>query len=51
MPLIKMYLTRDPDCEDIQIPEYKSDGASGMDVRAAVNEDITLNPGEIILVP
>ncbi|MBN2713793.1 MAG: dUTP diphosphatase [Planctomycetes bacterium] len=51
MESVKMLVTRDPGTEDIELPAYQSDGASGMDVRAAVDEDITLHPGDIKLIP
>jgi dUTP pyrophosphatase len=37
--------------EDIALPEYGTEGASGLDLRAAVKEPVTLQPGEIRLVP
>ena len=37
--------------EDIALPAYETDGASGMDLRAAVEEEVVLNPGEIKLIP
>ena len=37
--------------EDISLPAYESEGASAMDVRAAVQEQIVLNPGEVKLIP
>ena len=37
--------------EDIALPAYETDGSSGMDLRAAVDEEIVLNPGEIKLIP
>ncbi len=46
-----MLITRDSGAEDIELPEYKSDGASGMDVRAALDAPLTLTPGQIVLVP
>ncbi len=36
---------------DLPLPAYASSGASGMDLRAAVREPITLEPGEIRLIP
>ena len=33
------------------LPEYKSEGASGFDIRACLKEGITLNPGERVLIP
>lgn len=46
-----LQITQDEDCKDIELPEYKTIGSSGMDVRAAIKEDITINPGEIKLIP
>jgi len=37
--------------EDIALPSYETEGASGLDLRAAVNGEVTLRPGEITLVP
>jgi dUTP pyrophosphatase len=37
--------------EDVALPSYETDGASGLDLRAAVDGDLTLHPGEISLVP
>jgi dUTP pyrophosphatase len=36
---------------DIELPSYSTSGSAGMDIRAAVNEDIVLRAGEITLVP
>jgi dUTP pyrophosphatase len=36
---------------DIPLPLYATEGSSGMDIRAAVNSDIKLSPGKIVLVP
>jgi len=36
---------------DIPIPDYATPGSAGMDVRAAITEDIILKPKEIELVP
>ena len=37
--------------EGISLPAYETEGASAMDVRAAVQEQVLLNPGEIKLIP
>jgi dUTP pyrophosphatase len=34
-----------------QIPEYQTDGASGADIRAAIDADMVLQPGQRALVP
>lgn len=36
---------------DISLPQYETEGSSGMDIRAAVEEPIILQPGKGILVP
>jgi len=36
---------------DLPLPCYQSDGSSGLDLRAAVNKDLTLQPGNIELIP
>jgi len=33
------------------MPEYMSEGASGMDLKAAIDNDVVLNPGERQLIP
>lgn len=37
--------------DDIPLPTYATEGAAGMDLRAAVEHPITLAPGERALVP
>jgi dUTP pyrophosphatase len=37
--------------EDLPLPRYMSDGAAGMDLFAAVDEDLTVQPQEAVLVP
>lgn len=36
---------------DIPVPSYSTEGSSGMDIRAAVAQDMFINPGEVQLVP
>jgi dUTP pyrophosphatase len=36
---------------DISLPQYETEGSSGMDIRAAVEKPIILQPGKGILVP
>lgn len=35
----------------IPMPEYATSGSAGMDLRACINEDIALNPGDTSLIP
>ena len=51
MKKVELLITVDKGCEDIELPEYKSTGASGMDVRAAIASTVILRPGEIKLIP
>lgn len=37
--------------EDIPLPAYETNGASAMDIRAAVQDTVILNPGDIKLIP
>lgn len=38
-------------CDDIPVPAYASIHASGLDLRAAVDDEVTIGPGERELVP
>jgi len=51
MAKVKLQIKRKEGCDDIPLPRYMSDGASGMDVCAAVEENITIQPGEVKLIP
>jgi len=48
---VEIQVARLPGAEDIALPEYMSDGASGMDLRAAVGEPLEIGPGGFALVP
>jgi dUTP pyrophosphatase len=37
--------------QDMALPSYETEGASGLDLRAAVRGELTLHPGDIKLVP
>ena len=51
MPEIEIEFTRRAGTEDVPIPRYMSEHASGMDVCAAVEEPVTIGPGEVRLIP
>ncbi len=36
---------------DLPLPNYETEGSSGMDIRASVREPVLLEPGEIKLIP
>ena len=40
-----------PHGQGLPLPNYVSAGAAGMDIRAAIQAPVTLNPGERALVP
>ena len=40
----------DPE-DDLPLPAYATDGAAGMDVRAAVRDELVLEPGQREAVP
>ena len=42
---------RIPGNEDIPLPEYATPGSAGLDLRAAVDSDVELLPGERKLIP
>ena len=37
--------------KEINLPEYKTIGSAGMDVRAFLEDSITLTPGSTVLIP
>ena len=43
-------IKRKEGCEDLPLPHYMSEGASGMDIYADVQGDVILNPGDIRLI-
>lgn len=36
---------------DISLPNYETDGSAGMDVCAAIAEELVIHPGDIVLIP
>jgi dUTP pyrophosphatase len=47
---ITLAIVREPGNEDIELPGYATPGSAGMDLRAAVESEITLLPGERKLI-
>jgi dUTP pyrophosphatase len=47
---IKIAVKLKDGCEDLPMPAYATAGASGMDLRADVDKEIILMPGEIKLI-
>lgn len=48
---VKVLIERLPDAKDLRLPAYATAGSAGMDLLAAIKEDVTLMPGERALVP
>lgn len=38
-------------CDDLPLPRYMSSGASGVDVVAAIDKPVVIEPGSIALIP
>lgn len=51
-PAIAVEITRvRPGTDDLPLPRYQTDGAAGMDLAAAVDDEVVLAPGARALVP
>jgi len=50
MEKIKIDIRKKENCRDLPTPCYMSEGASGMDVYADVDNEVTLAPGDIKLI-
>ncbi len=48
---VEIQVKRLPGSEDLPLPRYMSNGASGMDLCAAVSESTEIAPGGVALVP
>lgn len=51
MEKIKILAKRIEGAEDLPLPRYMTSGAAGMDLYAAIEESVTILPGEIKLIP
>ena len=49
--MVTVLLQRLPHGADLPLPAYETDGAAGLDLRAAIALPVTLAPGERVLVP
>ena len=50
-PRIRVEITRDAHAHDLPLPQASTEGAAGLDLRAAVQEPLTLHSGERRLIP
>ncbi|MCH7825350.1 MAG: dUTP diphosphatase [Acidobacteria bacterium] len=51
MSVIDLRIQRLPHAEGLDLPAYQTTGSSGMDLRAAVKESITIASGEGAVIP
>ena len=49
--MIHVPIQRLPGTDDVPLPDYQSDHAAAMDLHAAVDEPVTIAPGERALIP
>ena len=48
--LVKVQIKVLPEAEGLSLPQYETAHAAGMDLRAAIAEDVVLEPGAVALV-
>ena len=48
---VSVPIRRQPGCEDLDLPAYRSEGAAGMDLAAAVPDRLVIQPGARALIP
>ncbi|MBN2202145.1 dUTP diphosphatase [bacterium] len=48
---VTIRIRREPGCEDLPLPAYQTDGASGMDLLAAVEGTVTIESGAWGMIP
>lgn len=51
MTALMVPVERMPGCEDLELPHYRSEGAAGLDLLAAVTEAVMIEPGARALIP
>jgi dUTP pyrophosphatase len=51
MKTIMVKIMRMPGTQDVPLPKYQSDGAVGMDLHAAVEADVKMEPGTVSAIP
>lgn len=48
---LAMQVRRLPHSEGLPLPAYQTAGSAGMDLHAAVSDNVVIDPGSIVLVP
>lgn len=41
----------DKSATDVALPSYATEGSAGMDVRAAITDDVVIEPGDVTTIP
>ena len=49
--MIEVPIIRLPNSIDLPLPAYQSEGAAGMDLHAAIDNDVVIEPGRIEMIP
>ena len=50
-PRLRVEITRDAHAKDLPLPRASTEGAAGLDLRAAVTDPVSILPGERRLIP
>jgi dUTP pyrophosphatase len=48
---VEIDIVRLPGCDDLPLPRYMTEHAAGMDICAAVNQEVTIPPGQRAVIP
>ena len=48
---MRVQIRRLPASDGLPLPTYMSAGAAGMDLHAAIDADVAIGPGQIVLIP
>jgi dUTP pyrophosphatase len=48
---IQIEIRRLPSSDGLPLPKYMTDGAAGMDLHAALDANVTIEPGDVALIP
>lgn len=50
-PKIQVKVLNPKFIDEFSLPKYATDGSAGLDLRAAIEASLTLNPGDSVLIP
>lgn len=48
---VRIRVLQEPQARDLPLPQYETPLSAGMDLRAALDADLVLQPGQICLIP